>query len=155
MTAARAGRRFVAYAAGSAARLGAVLATVVAGAGCSRQGDEPPPPPPAVLDTAPGSRLPVVKLSEAGFRAVRVQTVPARAAGAGVVIPTKAVIYSPDGRAWTYVAVGPRSYLRQAIVVDHISGPEAFLSSGPAADTPVVVIGAPELLGTEYGVGEE
>lgn len=151
MTAARTGSRLAA----SAARLGAVLATVVTGAGCSRQADDPPPSPPAALYSAPGSSLPVVKLTEAAFRAVRVQTVPVQAAAAGVVIPTKAVIYSPDGAPWTYVAVGPRSYLRQAIVVDHITGLDAFLRSGPAAGTPVVSAGAPELLGTEYGVGEE
>jgi hypothetical protein len=71
------------------------------------------------------------------------------------MIPTTAVIYSPDGAAWTYVVIAPQSYTRQAIVIDHISGSEAFLSSGPAAGTAVVTIGAPELLGTEYGVGEE
>ena len=137
------------------ARLGAVLATVVASAGCSRQSDNAPSPPPAILDPAPGARLPTVTLSESALNAVRVQTVPAQAAPGGVVIPTKAVIYSPDGAAWTYVVIGPRSYLRHAIVIDHISGTEAFLSSGPAAGTPVVTIGAPELLGAEYGVGEE
>lgn len=151
MTAARTGGRVAA----AAARLGAVLAAVAAGAGCSRQSNDPPPAPPAVLGAVPGSALPAVTLSEEGLRAVRVQTVPAQAAPAGVVIPAKAVIYSPDGAAWTYVAIGPRSYLRHAIVVDHISGVGAVLSSGPAAGTPVVTVGAPELLGTEYGVGEE
>ena len=71
------------------------------------------------------------------------------------MIPTAAVIYSPDGAAWTYVAVGPRSYLRHAIVIVRVIGTEALLSSGPAAGTAVVTIGAPELLGAEYGVGEE
>jgi hypothetical protein len=137
------------------ARLGAVLATVVASAGCSHRSDSAPPPPPAVLDPAPGASLPTVTLSEAAWNAVQVQTVPVEAAPGGTVIPAKAVIYSPDGAAWTYVAVGPRSYLRHAIVIDRISGTEAFLSSGPAPGTPVVTIGAPELLGTEYGVGEE
>lgn len=140
-----------------AARLGAVLATVAAPAGCSRQSTPapPPPPPPAVLDPAPGAVVPTVKLSRSAFEAVQVRTTPVRAAAAGTVIPTTAVIYSPDGTAWTYVAVAPLTYLRHAIAIDHVSGTEAFLSSGPAAGTPVVVIGAPELLGAEYGVGEE
>ena len=151
MSAVRTGRRLAA-----AARLGGVLAAVMAGAGCSRHAaDPPPPPPPAVLEPASGSKLPVVKLSEQAFRAVQVQTVPAQAASAGVVIPTAAVIYSPDGAAWTYVGLTPRSYVRQAIVIARISGSEAFLSSGPPAGTPVVTMGAPELLGAEYGVGEE
>ena len=141
-----------------AVRLGgllATLATLASSAGCARHPGDSPPAPPAVLDRAPGAALPTVKLSRSGFDAVRVQTEPVRAASGGVVIPTTAVVYSPDGAAWTYVAVGPRAYLRHAIVVDRVVGGEAFLSSGPAAGTPVVVTGAPELLGTEYGVGEE
>ena len=151
VTAGSAARRIAAI----AARLGAVLATVVAPAGCSRQSDPAPPPPPAVLDPVPGAAVPTVKLSRSAFEAVQVQTAPVQAAAAGAVIPTMAVIYSPDGTAWTYVAVAPLTYLRHAIVIDHVNGTEAFLSSGPPTGTPVVVIGAPELLGAEYGVGEE
>ena len=91
-----------------AARLGAVLATAVASAGCSHQADGSPPPPPAVLDPAPGAVLPTVTLSQPAFEAVRVQTTPVQAGAGGVAIPAMAVIYSPDGAAWTYVAVGPR-----------------------------------------------
>lgn len=135
--------------------LGVLLATLVSSAGCSRPSDRPPSAPPAVIDPVAGSALPTVKLSQAGFDAVRVQTGQVQTASGGMVIPTTAVIYSPDGAAWTYVVVGPRSYLRHAIVVDRITGTDAYLSSGPAVGTPVVTIGATELLGTEYGVGEE
>ncbi|MEY9931794.1 hypothetical protein ABH926_006443 [Catenulispora sp. GP43] len=138
-----------------AARLGAVLATLLASAGCSRQSADSPPAPPAALEPAPGAALPTVKLSASAFTAVRVRTEQVRAASGGMAIPMTAVIYSPDGAAWTYAAVGPRSYLRHAIVIAHVTGTEAFLSSGPAVGTPVVTIGAPELLGAEYGVGEE
>jgi hypothetical protein len=151
MTTGRTARRVAAI----AARLGAVLATVVASAGCSRQTAEGQPQPPAVLDPVPGVTMPVVKLSEPAYRAVRIKSVPTQAAPGGVVIPTTAVIYSPDGAAWTYVVLAPRSFTRQSIVIDRITGTDAFLSSGPAVGTPVVTIGAPELLGTEYGVGEE
>jgi hypothetical protein len=152
VTAGRPARRSAAL----AARLSAVLATVVASvASCSRQSAESTPQPPAVLDPAPGVTMPVVRLSEPAYKAVRVASELTQAAPGGVVIPTKAVIYSPDGAAWTYVALAPLAYVRQAIVIDRISGTEAFLSSGPAVGTPVVTIGAPELLGTEYGVGEE
>jgi len=34
-------------------------------------------------------------------------------------------------------------------------GDEVLLRSGPPPGTPVVTVGAPELLGAEYGVGEE
>ena len=151
MSAGHAARRTAAL----VARAGAVFATVVTAGGCSRQSDNRPPPPPAVLDPVPGAVLPTVKLSPSAFDAVQVQTIAVQTAPGGSMIPTTAVIYSPDGAAWTYVAVGPMSYLRHRIAVDHISGTEAFLSSGPSAGTAVVTIGAPELLGAEYGVGAE
>lgn len=138
-----------------AVRLGAILATLVTSAGCSRQAADSPPAPPAVFDPAPGAVLPTVKLSESAFEAVRVRTDQVRTASGGMVIPTTAVIYSPDGAAWTYVPVGPRTYLRHAIVIARVTGTEALLISGPAVGTAVVTIGAPELLGAEYGVGEE
>lgn len=136
-------------------RLGVVLAAVVVAAGCSRPSSAPPAAPPAVLEPVPGSALRVVVLSEPAFDALQVRTEPARAAAGALMIPNTAVIYSPDGAAWTYVVLGPRSYLRHAIVVDRVTGTEAFLKSGPVAGTKVVTVGAPELLGTEYGVGEE
>jgi hypothetical protein len=71
------------------------------------------------------------------------------------LIPVSAVIYDPQGRPWTYTVAGPRSFVRRAIVIDHKAGTSAFLSSGPPVGTPVVTVGAPELLGAEYGVGKE
>jgi hypothetical protein len=71
------------------------------------------------------------------------------------IIPVTAVIYDPDGASWTYTTPADRTYVRVPIVVDHIDGDHAFLASGPPVGTPVVSQGAPELLGVEYGVGEE
>lgn len=70
-------------------------------------------------------------------------------------VPVTAVIYDPDGKAWAYTIPGLRTYLRVPIVVDHVDGSTAYLSSGPPVGTDVVSQGAPELLGAEYGVGEE
>jgi hypothetical protein len=72
-----------------------------------------------------------------------------------VRIPLTALVYDPQGLAWTYVAVGPNAYKRAAVKVDHIYGDYVLLADGPRAGAPVVTVGAPELLGVEYGVGEE
>jgi multidrug efflux pump subunit AcrA (membrane-fusion protein) len=136
-------------------RLGIVLSAIAALAGCSRQSSGPAATPPAVLEPVPGTALRKVVLSESAFDALQVRTETAQASPGGLVIPTTAVIYSPDGAAWTYVMLGPRTYMRHAIVVERTTGIKAFLRSGPAAGTPVVTVGAPELLGTEYRVGEE
>jgi hypothetical protein len=84
-----------------------------------------------------------------------VRTQPVTASGRFRVVPLTAVIYDPSGSPWTYTVVGARTFLRQPIVVDHIDGDRVFLTSGPSVRTPVVTVGASELLGAEYGVGKE
>jgi len=71
-------------------------------------------------------------------------------------VPYAAVVYDSDGSTWAYIEAAPRTYVRRAIVVDSIVGGTAYLRSGPPVGTPVVVVGAPELLGAEYQIaGEE
>lgn len=74
---------------------------------------------------------------------------------AGLVIPITALIYDPRGKAWTYTQIGPRTFIRAPLVIDRIVGDTVYLRSGPPLGTPVVTVGAAELLGTEYGVGGE
>jgi hypothetical protein len=70
------------------------------------------------------------------------------------VIPYSAVIYDPQGRAWTYTSPESLVFVRERIVVDRIVGDSALLVRGPAPGTRVVTVGASELWGTEYEVGE-
>jgi hypothetical protein len=82
----------------------------------------------------------------------------ARAAGKAVsrkAIPYAAVLYDETGDTWTFTSPQSLTYLRQHIAVDFIEGDRAVLLNGPAVGTPVVTVGAAELLGTELGVGEE
>jgi hypothetical protein len=46
-------------------------------------------------------------------------------------------------------------FVRESIDVIEIDGDQALLSDGPAPGTEVVTVGAAEILGTEYEVGEE
>jgi hypothetical protein len=71
------------------------------------------------------------------------------------VISITALIYDPEGGTWTYTASTGDTFVRQPVVIDHIDGSLVYLRSGPGVGTPVVIVGAPELLGSEYGVGEE
>jgi hypothetical protein len=80
---------------------------------------------------------------------------PATRAQVRAVVPVSAIIYDPDGRSWVYAMHGTWTFVRQAVAIDHVSGSQAFLTSGPPTNTPIVTAGAPELLGAEYGVGEE
>jgi hypothetical protein len=69
-------------------------------------------------------------------------------------IPYSAVIYDATGQAWTYTSPKPLVFVRARIVVDRTVGNVALLEAGPAPGTTVVTVGAPELWGTEYEVGE-
>ena len=65
------------------------------------------------------------------------------------VVPFSAVIYSADGKAWTYTVAEPLTFVRHEIEIDYIDGERAFLKDGPATGTPVVTRGAIELWGVE------
>ena len=70
------------------------------------------------------------------------------------VIPFSAVMYAPTGAAYAYQVDGPHLYERTPITVDYVAGDLAVLSSGPPPGTSVVTVGAAELSGAEFGVGE-
>jgi hypothetical protein len=70
------------------------------------------------------------------------------------VIPYGAIIYDSKGDTWTYTSPEPLVYVRQSIVVDFIEGDRVYLTEGPNTGTPVVIMGAAELYGIEFGLGK-
>lgn len=148
---------------------GAALLVVAALAltGCSKaQEDTNPPDSNVKLAPVGGSSdgLKRVTLSALAVTRLGVQTQPVRQGkltltdGSSVTaksIPFAAVIYDPNGKSWTYTALANRTYVRSPITISRIDGNTALLQAGPPTGTPVVTAGAPELLGAEYGVGEE
>ena len=72
-----------------------------------------------------------------------------------LVMPYDALLYDASGDTWVYTSSQPLAFVRAPVAVDRIDGSEAILSSGPPAGTKVVTVGASELLGVEYEVGEE
>jgi hypothetical protein len=97
---------------------------------------------PVTLDTRAAGRIGLV-------------TAPVRAAeGRRTVIPYSAVVYDPEGVAWTYVATGPLSFVRRKLGVARIDGVVAVLTSGPPVGTKVVSVGGAELFGAEIDFGD-
>jgi hypothetical protein len=77
-------------------------------------------------------------------------------AAAGMTsMPTSALVYDKNGATWAYATTAPLTYVRQAVTVARIDGGVVVMQSGPPAGTPVVTVGAAELLGAEYGVAGE
>jgi len=125
-------------------------------AGCAHARTAPAPVPPATLRTVPGTTLHDVTLTGQALADLGLRTAAVRAAGGGrIAIPLSAVIYDPQGRSWTYVAIAARTFVRRPIAIARFRGETVVLRSGPRVGAPVVTVGAPELLGAEYGVGEE
>ena len=147
----------------NAKRTAAMLLAVTAVlAGCSARSGPDLESPVHLADrgTVNGSELKEVTLTaravhRLGIITSPVSAVPARPGGARLSIPYAGVVYVDNGSTWTYTQVGGGSYLRVPITVASIVGNTALLSSGPAAGTEVVVVGAPELLGAEIEIGGE
>ena len=111
----------------------------------------------ATVEPIEGSDVAQVTLSEEAAQRIDVQTSPVQAGSghAALTIPYAAVLYDPAGHTWTYTSPDALVFVRAPIDVLRIDGDRALLSDGPAIGTEVVTVGAAEILGTEYEVGEE
>lgn len=127
-------------------------------AGCGSSDAPPEDASPVVLKDVGHDDLKQVTLTPGAAERLAVETAkvgPGSTSGR-LTIPYPAVVYAGDGSTWTYTTVGQYSYVRAPITVVSIVGEVATLSTGPAAGTEVVVVGAPELLGAELEIsGEE
>lgn len=88
-----------------------------------------------------------------GLKTEAVREVASPGAGrASAAVPVAALVYDNSGNAWVYTMTRPLTYERRRVTVARIEGDLAVLESGPSPGTPVVTVGAAELLGAEYGV---
>ena len=137
---------------------GLVIGATAILAGCATAA--PAQAPPALIKPVAGSQIPQLQLTERAIQRLGIVTQPVRQTTTGQpaqeVIPYSAVVYDNDGSTWTYVNIAARTYEREPVTVTRIDGEVALLSAGPPDGTPVVTVGAAELLGTEYNIsGEE
>ena len=138
---------------------GLVIGAAAILAGCATA--TPAEDTPALIKPVAGSQIPQLQLTGARGPAAGHRN-PARSADeaagqpAHEVIPYAAVVYDTDGSTWTYVNTAARTYEREPITVDRDRRRGRAAVRRAAAGTPVVTVGAAELLGTEYNIsGEE
>lgn len=114
--------------------------------------------PPAQVEPIEGADVSRVILSEEAAKRLDIQTAPLRdeqVRGAlRTVVPYSAVIYDVHGETWVYTGSERLTFVRAPIQIDFIDGDLAVLSEGPPSGTAIVTVGAPELYGAEFGVGE-
>lgn len=100
-----------------------------------------------------------VTLTEDAIKRLDVKTrpvtqAPARTGVVRKVIPYESLIYDLNGATWTYTSPEALHFIREAIRVDYIEKGLVYLLDGPEVGTQVVVAGAAELYGIEFGLGK-
>ncbi len=78
--------------------------------------------------------------------------IPLREAAGGLVVQSSAVIRDVEGGTWVYQQIAPHSFARRRVQLRFIDS-DAVIDSGLESDARVVVSGAAELFGTEFGIG--
>lgn len=80
--------------------------------------------------------------------------VPLKGETESLVVPRAAVLRDIYGTGWVYVKSGEHEFRRQRVAVTFTTDELAVLSLGPETGAAVVVNGAAELFGTEFGAGK-
>lgn len=81
-------------------------------------------------------------------------TVPLQGEAESLVVPWRAVLHDIYGGTWVYEQTAERTYRRSRVQVRYVVDELAVLSLGPKPGTNVVLDGAAELFGTEFGAGK-
>ena len=71
-----------------------------------------------------------------------------------LVVPRASVLRDIHGIAWVYIRSGEHQFERRRVTIQFTTDEFAVLRSGPKPGTEVVVDGAAELFGTEFGAGK-
>jgi multidrug efflux pump subunit AcrA (membrane-fusion protein) len=102
-----------------------------------------------------------VVLTPLGAERIGVQTAPVAALprrsaqGALSVVPYSAVLYLLNGTPVVYTSPSRLTYTRVPVAIDHISGNQVYITSGPRPGSAVVIVGGEELLGVQEGVEQQ
>ncbi len=110
---------------------------------------------PAHVEHVAGSDVARVTLTERAAERIDLQTAAVRGGPgrARIVVPYGALLYDAEGRTWVYSSRGELVYERAPITVMSIRGEQVLARRGPQPGSDVVVVGAAELWGAEFGVG--
>ncbi|MGH7601565.1 MAG: efflux RND transporter periplasmic adaptor subunit, partial [bacterium] len=81
-------------------------------------------------------------------------TLAQKSAKENLLVPFSAILYDIHGGTWVYAKTAPQIYARRRVELHHVIDGLAVLARGPATDTEVVITGAAEIFGTEFGGGK-
>ena len=72
----------------------------------------------------------------------------------GFVVPAKSILYDIYGGTWVYIKSGDHAFERRRVLIRYTVDQRVVLAESPVVGTQVVVDGAAELYGTEFGAGK-
>ena len=107
--------------------------------------------PARVEPAADGGPAQLILIEEAVLR-LGITTESVAGSDSDLSMPYSAVVYDAEGATWAFVELEPGVYQRESATISSIDGDRAGLSDGPEPGTPVVTVGAPELVGVEAGI---
>lgn len=109
---------------------------------------------PATIQAIDGTKLRRVTLTQKAADRLDIQTGQIAEGQSGRrTAPYAAILYDLAGGAWVYTSPAPLTYVRHGVVIEEITGVDAYLKDGPPAGTSVVTVGVAQLYGAEKGVG--
>ena len=79
---------------------------------------------------------------------------PTTSPAGGLIVAVSGIVTDIHGGDWVYEQVAPRQFVRRRVEVANVSADRALVTRGPAEGTQIVVAGAAELLGIEFGAGK-
>jgi hypothetical protein len=134
-----------------------LIAAGVALSACNQAptGSYEPAEPVSKVEPIKGTEAGLVKFSALGAKKVGLQTAVIRKDGGQKVIPSAALLYDSEGKAFAYTSPESLSFVRKEIEVEHMDGGRVVLAQGPPIGTRVVTTGAVEVYGAEFEVEEE
>jgi hypothetical protein len=134
-----------------------LIAAGVALSACNQAstGGYEPAEPVSKVEPIKGTEAGLVKFSALGAKKVGLQTAVIRKDGGQKVIPSAALLYDSEGKAFAYTSPEPLSFVRKEVEVEHMDGGRVVLAQGPPIGTRVVTTGAVEVYGAEFEVEEE
>lgn len=97
--------------------------------------------------------MPRITLTESAVERLGIETATVESRGGELVVPYDAVFLDAHGDFWVYANPEPLVFVREPIDIVRETSDRAFLADGPPVGTDVVIVGVPELYGSETGFG--
>ena len=81
-------------------------------------------------------------------------SIPKKSIRESVGVPFSSIVYDMYGGSWLYAKISPHTFSRKRVEISHVIENVAVLTRGVTVGEEVVVSGAAEIFGTEFGSGK-